>query len=141
MLTHTAAIHSFFLLLLLDQLWTLSGTKLFNKKRKSLKLSLDDRNWILPLSETEGTIQEQGAREVLGLRRRKDCAFGKKVSEQDRGEIQFTCEPATDSQLWFRSKSDIDGYFTLKNVENGLLLTASSKTKFKVTGMFADYCW
>ena len=59
-------------------------------------MSLDDRDWILPLPETEGTIQEQGAREVLGLRRRKDCAFGKKVSEQDRGEIQFTCEPATD---------------------------------------------
>ena len=140
MLMYTVAIH-FFFLLFLDQLWTLSGMKLVNKKRKSMKLSLDDREWIVPLPETEGTIQEQGAREVLGLRRRKDCAFGKKVSEQDRGEIQFTCEAATNSQLWFRSKSDIDGYFTLKNVENGLLLTASSKTKFKVTGMFADYCW
>ena len=100
-----------------------------------MKMSLDGRQWILPPPETEGTIKEQGATEVLGPKRRKDCTFGRKVSHQDRGEIKFSCEPATDSQLWFRSKSDIDGYFTLKNVENGQLLTSSGKTKFKVSGM------
>ena len=91
----------------------MSGTKLVNKQRKLLKKSVDDRDWILPPSETEGTIKELISGDVLGLRRKKsDCSFGKKLALQDRGVAEFACDSASDSQLWFRSKSDIDGYFT-----------------------------
>ena len=102
-----------------------------------LKKSLDDSDWILPPTETEGTIKEESSSEILGLKTKKDCTFGKKVSLQNRGEIKFSCDPASDSQLWFRSKNDADGYFTLKNIKNGQLLTSIGETKFKVTGMIA----
>ena len=89
----------------------------------------------MPPPETEGTIKEIGSSQILGLRQKRSCSYGHKISLQDRGEVQFTCEPSTDSQIWFRSRSDADGYFTLKNIKKGQLLTATSKTKFEVTGM------
>ena len=109
--------------------------KLVNKARKLQNKELDDRQWILPLPETDGTIESSG--EVLGRAQKKDCSFGPKAKLQERGKAspsRFNCQPVTDSQRWFRSKSDSEGYFTLKNMESGQLLTTETKKKFKLTG-------
>ena len=109
--------------------------KLINKARKLQNKKADNRQWILPLPETDGNIESSG--EVLGLAQKKDCSFGPKAKLQRRGiasPSKFNCQPVIDSQRWFRSKSDSEGYFTLKNIKSGQLLTTETKTKFKLTG-------
>ena len=112
--------------------------KLVNKDRKVKSKKLDDRQWILPPPETDGPIEEESSGKLLSVRQKKSCAFGKVANLQDRGEIQFTCKPESDSQRWFRSKSDDMGYFTIKNIATGQLLTAKTKTSFILTGMLIN---
>ena len=70
----------------------------------------------------------------MGIRQRKDCLFGPRVSFQERGEKHFECPPVKDSQRWLQSESDNDGWFTFKNLVNGKLLTAIDKNEFVVRG-------
>ena len=97
---------------------------------------VDNRNWKLPPPESEGTIKEESSGQFLTVRQKKSCDFGHKTHLQDIGEIQFTCKHLSDTQQWFRSKSDDAGYFTLKNIATGQLLTAKSSKTYELTGIF-----
>ena len=96
----------------------------------------DTRQWILPPPETEGTIKEESSGQFLTVRQKTSCDFGKKTHLQDIGEMQFTCKHLSDTQQWFRSKSDAAGYFTLKNIATAKLLTAKSSKTYELTGTF-----
>ena len=117
-------------------MWTTSGLKLISKARKLQNKSLDDREWNIPPPENDGMIEDIVSGEFLGVRPKKDCSFGPKLSLQEKHESKFDCKPATDEQRWLRSKSDSKGYFTLQNVETRQLLTSVSKTKFKIAGKY-----
>ena len=106
--------------------------KLVNKDRKVKSKKLDDRQWILPPPETDGPIEEESSGKLLSVRQKKSCAFGKVANLQDRGEIQFNCKHESDSQRWFRSKNDDQGYFTIKNIATGQLLTAKTKESWSL---------
>ena len=90
------------------------------------------KTWSLPPEERAGNIESSG--EVLGLKQRKDCSYGKGVRLQARGKSFRGCESSSDSEMWFRSKADDQGYFMLTNEKTGKLLTAKNKKKFGTAG-------
>ena len=113
-----------------DQLWRYDSSSM-NLINKVPKFQNKKKTWILPPEERVGSIESSG--EVLGLRQRKDCNYGKVVKLQPRGESFKGCDPSSDSEMWLRGKPDEQGYFTLTNEKTGELLTAKNKRKF-VTG-------
>ena len=101
------------------------------------------KNWMIPLEGGEGYVESVADQEVLGLRQKVDCTFGDRISVKKKGAIktQPGCEDGNTSQKWLRSKDDEEGFFTIKNLANGLLLTSKGKKKFTVTGMSKIPFW
>ena len=100
------------------------------------ELQNTDQQWEIPSEGTDGVIKEISSDEVLGLRQRRDCSYGDKVQPKTREEGFRSCQATIDAEKWLRSKSDEQGWFTLKNLESGKLLSAIKKKKFKVTGTY-----
>jgi len=121
------------------QFWKLSGTKLINKDLQLQNQEQSNINWEIPSPETDGYLKATGSGEVLSIRQKKNCEFGPAVALREKGEKNFQCKPVTDSQIWLRSESSNDGWFTLKSVANGLFLTSIKKNKYKVTADGIDF--
>ena len=119
----------------LDQFWTYNTTSKF-LINKVPELQNIEQQWEIPLEGTDGIIKEKSSGEVLGLRQRRDCSYGDKVQPKTRGEGFRSCQATIAAEKWLRSKSDEQGWFTLKNLESGKLLSAIKKKKFKVTGTY-----
>ena len=91
-----------------------------------------NKAWSIPIEEGNGNIENSG--KVLTLQQRKDCNYGVRVKLQDRGTAFKSCSPLSDSEMWFRSKEDNQGYFTLQNLATGKYLTAEEK-KLTMSGI------
>ena len=86
-----------------------------------------NKMFTLPNEEGNGNIESSG--KVLSLRQRKDCRYGNVVKLQDRGERFRNCDASNDSEMWFRSKNDDEGFFTLQNLATGKYLAVHEPTK------------
>ena len=108
------------------QLWTYDSS---NKKlaNKVLNVRILKTTFSLPNEESNGNIESSG--KVLSLRQRKDCGYGNVVKLQERGERFRNCDASSDSEMWFRSKSDDEGFFTLQNLATGKYLAVDETTK------------
>ena len=99
----------------------------------------ESEKWTIPLEEGEGYIESiSKTQNVLGQKQRKDCTYVSKFMKmKKRGEMKTRsgCEDGNRSQIWLRSKSDDKGFFTLKNLASGLVLTSKGTKKYTVTGM------
>ena len=91
--------------------------------------------WEIPLEGSDGFIIEKSSGEVLSPKQRKDCSYGSRVKLKPKEEGLRSCQAKKDTENWLRSKMDDQGWFTLKNLENGQLLTAKGKKKFELSGM------
>ena len=124
-----------FLLFVSDQLWTynISGALELRNKVDGLQSG----KWMIPLEEREGYIESlNNQQKVLGFKQKVDCSFGYKIKKEKRGEVKTRtgCEDANKSQKWIRSKSDEKGFFTIKNLGNGLLLSSKGSKKLVASG-------
>ena len=93
-----------------SQLWKLNNGKLENKGGSWI---WKDKIWNIPNEGEEGIVKEKGSGKVL---------------EPDATFEDLTAE-GKDAQKWSRSKNDLNGWFTLTNLETGKVLTAPNTSK------------
>ena len=85
--------------------------------------------WVLPTSSGTGTIQNTATGANGYLSSNANTAAGSAVVEE--------AVDATDNgQQWFRSSSDLLGYFTLRNTNSGKYLNAAGPTTLTIEGMY-----
>ena len=90
------------------------------------------------MEEAEGSLEAKNERKkVLSLRQKTDCTFGDKVSFEKRGKSRKGCKGPNKSQVWLRSQMDKNGWFTITNQGNGLLLSAKDNETYIMTGIFS----
>ena len=77
--------------------------------------------WVLPASSATGTIQDSATGTNGYLSSNALTAAGSTVVKEAR-------DTSDAGQNWFRSSSDILGYFTLRNTNSGKYLNANGPT-------------
>ena len=78
--------------------------------------------WTLPAEGSTGPITDTESSQLLVYRSGNVVKIDKDVSD------------SFDEQMWFRSKTMIEGYFTLQNPSSEKFLTATSPKATTVTG-------
>ena len=87
------------------------------------------------MEEAEGNLIAASKRDkVLGLRQKVDCTFGDKTSFDERGTTRKNCGDENKSQVWLRSQMHSNGWFTIENQANGLLLSAVDDKTYIIAG-------
>ena len=118
-----------------EQLWKTSGNKLINKKLQVQNKPQSDNEWNLPISGGDGYLEDITSGNVTSLKQKKNCEYGVKAELMKRDLKQYDhCSLDIDSKRWLRSADNKNGWFTLKNLANGELLTAKRKNEYKTTG-------
>ena len=85
--------------------------------------------WELPPPGSNGYIKNVGTQKFLSVVTDANH-FTTKVVEETFGK--------NPGLKWKRGTSDNEGYFTLKNIATGKLLTAQSKGGFRIEGTYGD---
>ena len=102
----------------------MAGTTLANEAGVTLT-----GNWQLPGVGATGTIQNTATGDNGYLSVNANTAAGSEVVEE--------ALDATDAgQQWFRSSSDLLGYFTLRNTNSGKYLNAAGPTTLTIEGIY-----
>ena len=116
------------------QLWSynISDKKLTNKAWGSQNIE-----WVIPKEDAEGNLEAISQRKkVLGLRQKVSCNFGDKTTFQTRSKMKTRkgCNDANKAQVWLRGPMDTEGWFTITNQANGLLLSAKDNKTYIMAG-------
>jgi hypothetical protein len=114
-------------------LWKFDDSRLKNKAKGEewcLKIYNENGEWNLKTgidaTKTTVLIENVSTNMVLSVEER-----GKKVIEEQK-------EDDNRRQIWYKSKLDRKGYFTLKNTHSAMLLTVTSSNDIMVRGNFIN---
>ena len=111
-----------------QQLWKLDDSRLKNKAAK-------DEEWCLTINEnTEWNLKTLDVTETTVLIENMSTKMVLSVEESGKKVIEEQWEDDNRRQIWYKSKPDRKGYFTLKNNHSAMLLTVTSSNDIMVRG-------
>ena len=108
-------------------MWKFDDSRLKNKAK--------DEEWCLTINEnTEWNLKTLDVTETTVLIENMSTKMVLSVEESGKKVIEEQREDDNRRQIWYKSKPDRKGYFTLKNSHSVMLLTVTSSNDIMVRG-------